>query len=85
MFKIPSSLKIFGACLPVSVRLRRGLSELERQPVSCLLKPCAHHLITDPFFKNTHTHTHTHTHKNMEGEEVKTYIHKPVDSIKTFW
>ena len=75
MFKIPSSLKIFGACLPVSVRLRRGLSELERQPASCLLKPCAHHLITDPFFKK----------KNMEGEEVETYIQKPVDSIKTFW
>ena len=80
MFKIPSSLKIFGACLPVSVRLRRGLSELERQPASCLLKPCAHHLITDPFFKKN-----THTYKNMEGEEVETYIHKPVDSIKTFW
>ena len=70
MFKIPSSLKIFGACLPVSVRLRRGLSELERQPVSCLLKPCAHHLITDPFFKNTHTHTHTHT-KTWKGKKLK--------------
>lgn len=51
MFKIPSSLKIFGACLPVSVRLRRGLSELERHSAPCLLKPGAHHLITDSFFK----------------------------------
>ena len=51
MFKIPSSLKIFGAFLPVSVRLRRGLSGLERHSASCLLKPCAHHLITDSFLK----------------------------------
>ena len=69
MFKIPSSLKIFGACLPVSVRLRRGLSELERQPASCLLKPCAHHLITDPFFKKK-THTHTQK-KTWKGKKLK--------------
>lgn len=49
---------------------------MERHSASCLLKPCAHHLITDSFFKKK---------KKKEGEEVKTHIHKPVDSIRTFW
>lgn len=38
-----------------------------------LPKPCARHLITEPSFKKS------------QGEEVKTHIHKTVDSIKSFW